>query len=102
MLTHYGTLRDNLDLLIGPNATASTGTFDESEFDHPEVMQVVKDLIPTLSAFHGAFEAYLEGALETMTRFSSEFVKGGVVDQLTPEKRKKYFMHATNDLNEVG
>ena len=44
--------------------------------------------------------AFFTGADETWTRFTSEFVPGGLIDAATTEERNLAWMPATNDENE--
>lgn len=50
--------------------------------------------------FREALVAFLKGASETWSRFTSEFAPGGLIDEATTEEKELAFMPPTNDENE--
>ncbi len=62
------------------------GTFDGHTWHNKTVAKAVREWIPKIPYFHNAFVVFMEGCLETWTRFTSEFEAGGLIDGLTAEE----------------
>jgi hypothetical protein len=90
----------NPELLVGPDATHTSGSLDGSVWTRPDAMYGVLRLAPTLPHLRPLVQAFFEGALETWLRFSAEFVEGGAIDGTTASERRQAWMQTTNDLNE--
>lgn len=97
---HYHKIIADPDLVIGANASGATGTFDGHTWHNKTVAKAVQEWIPKILYFRDAFVVFMEGCLETWTRFTSEFEAGGLIDGLTAEEREAAWMPATNDINE--
>jgi hypothetical protein len=97
---HCQKLIDNPDLMLAPDACFTTGTLDGNVWERPEAFYAVHRLAPSLPHLRGCFVSFVEGALDTWGRFTSEFTHGGAIDRLTEDQRKKVFISATNDHNE--
>ncbi|KAF7358820.1 hypothetical protein MSAN_01221600 [Mycena sanguinolenta] len=100
---HCQALIDNPDLWLDfdPEVFA-LATFDGKTPARPELLHQIKQLnengmLPHLDVM---FPKFLEGALATWIRFSSEFVPGGVIDGLTDADKQRIWLPATNDRNE--
>ncbi|KAF9233214.1 hypothetical protein BU15DRAFT_54211 [Melanogaster broomeanus] len=103
LVSHVKNLLANPDLVLSPEATFSSATLDGTPFERPEVIYVVQSLVQDKTHFphiRPLFAAYLEGALETVERFSAEFAPGGAIAKSTGEQRKMARMNTTNDVNE--
>ncbi|KAI5899530.1 uncharacterized protein SCHCODRAFT_01146520 [Schizophyllum commune H4-8] len=94
------TLISNPDLALGPRADFRTATFDKQEMHRPLAYAAVRAMQKWLPVLRTLFVVFLEGALVTWERFTSEFVEGGIIDQLSNEERSAIFVPATNDANE--
>lgn len=91
---------ENPDILIGTNTSHSTASFNGEEWENPDVVEKVLELVPTLPHFRSLLHAFLTGAAETWERFTSEFAPGGLIDEATKEEKELAWMPATNDENE--
>ncbi|KIY61167.1 hypothetical protein CYLTODRAFT_415625 [Cylindrobasidium torrendii FP15055 ss-10] len=80
----------------------ATASFDGSEWERPEVIQVVAEMYEAKKLPHleEMFVKFLQGALVTWIRFSLEYAPGGLIDGLTDNERKKAFRFGTNCHNE--
>jgi len=65
-----------------------------------EAVQAICQLSPSLPYLEPLLVAFFKGALVTWKRFTSEFRKGGQIDQATAKKRERASMPPTNDVNE--
>ncbi|KAF9481925.1 hypothetical protein BDN70DRAFT_854244 [Pholiota conissans] len=97
---HCQNLIDNPDLVLAPDACFTTGALDGKTWERPEALYTVHRMAPKLPHLRGCFVSFVEGALETWGRFTSEFTHGGAIDRLTVDQKKKIFISATNDHNE--
>ncbi|KAF9476975.1 hypothetical protein BDN70DRAFT_811358 [Pholiota conissans] len=97
---HIHKIIDNPDILLGKDSSHLTGSLHGEEWQNPEVVQHILDLIPTFPHFHDLFIAFFTGAAETWERFTSEFAPGGLIDEATTEEKELAWMPATNDENE--
>ncbi|KAL1761684.1 hypothetical protein FB107DRAFT_200573 [Schizophyllum commune] len=89
-------------LVLGPNASYKTATFDGEPWERDGVFEAIEALreaalMPHLEVL---WVQFLEGALETWERFSAEFDPGGSIDGLTADEKDEFWMPATNDANE--
>ncbi|KAF8880977.1 hypothetical protein BD779DRAFT_1445829 [Infundibulicybe gibba] len=97
---HLRTLIKHPELLYGPEATYSTGSMDGQLWDCPEAVYAVQALAGGLPHIHGTLVAFLEGALETWERFSTEFSEDGEIANTSDIQRHRAWMPTTNDHNE--
>lgn len=78
-------------------------TFDHEEWENANVIAVIFCLIQTsthrVHIIH-FFVAFLQGALETWVRFTSEFKETGLIATASQAERDLAFMPCTNDANE--
>lgn len=93
-------LIDNPDLLIGPDASYLTGSMDGIPWGDTDAVDTVMAMLPELPHIRGALVAFLEGALETWTRFSAEYAPDGVIARTSSSDRRRAWLPATNDINE--
>ncbi|KAI0056411.1 hypothetical protein BV25DRAFT_1814075, partial [Artomyces pyxidatus] len=100
VLSFIQKLIDNPSLLLGSDANPATGSMDGLDWFRPEAFEAVQKLAPELPYLEGALVAFLQGALATWERFTSEFAPGGLIDQATAIERERAWMPATNDANE--
>jgi hypothetical protein len=90
----------NPDILIGSDATHTTGSLDGSMWERADAMYTVLRLAPALPHLRDLVRTFFEGALETWLRFSAEFAEGGAIDNASASERSQAWMETTNDLNE--
>lgn len=98
--THIKKLIADPDLVIGPKATSSHATLDGEPWHHPDSISAIhaqRDDLPYLCEL---FIAFMEEALVTWERFTSEFESGGVIDSTTQEEKDLAWLPTTNDHNE--
>jgi hypothetical protein len=57
-------------------------------------------MMPSMPHLRVLLVAYLDGALETMERFTEEFAPGGDIDKATPQERDLVASLTTNDISE--
>ncbi|KAF8872932.1 hypothetical protein CPB84DRAFT_1854232 [Gymnopilus junonius] len=88
------------DILIGTDADYRAATLNSEEWENSAVVAKILDIAPELPPFHELLVAFLNGALETWERFTSEFAPRGLIDEATMEERELAWMPATNDENE--
>ncbi|KAJ7895842.1 hypothetical protein B0H13DRAFT_1885364 [Mycena leptocephala] len=102
-------IRDHCQLLIEqPNLILDfekeiyiLATFDGKPLANTVVVDQIKALHDTgkLLYLQEMFAAFLNGALATWIRFSSEYSPGGVIDRLTDIEKGCIWLPATNDWN---
>ena len=100
IITHLQAVIENPDLLLGPNASPETGSFDGQPWENGEAVDIIiknQHLYPHLRPL---LVQFFSGALETWKRFTSEFEPGSKISTLTPEERYLAFRRPSNDLNE--
>lgn len=91
-----------LDLVLGNNAVASSGTiFGSQEWNSPVLISTVRDLccqglLPNLEAL---FLGFMKGALKGMKRFTCKYTDNGPIAQLTPRCHKRGRATLVNDKN---
>ncbi|KAI0718169.1 hypothetical protein C8T65DRAFT_639222 [Cerioporus squamosus] len=106
-----GTLHDNVkqhirriiadpDILLAADARHEDGALDGQPWGRPDLFAAIQSLSPTLPALREALVEFLEGALETWGRFTTEFAPSGLIAQLSQTQRQKAWMRPTNDDNE--
>lgn len=103
LIAHIRKLLSDVDLIIGPSATYKTATMDGKLFSRPEAMYAIQRIANdamTYPHLRQLLVAFLEGAMETWIRFSSEFASGAKIDTATTTQRQSAFMKTTNDDNE--
>jgi hypothetical protein len=87
-------------LLIGATAVCESGSMDGLPWNSPEAMIAIHKLAPELPHLKEVLIAFFKGACATWTRFTSEFVPGGLIDEATVEEKDMAWMPPTNDANE--
>jgi len=95
---HIQTIITNPFNLLCENPSSITASLGEDEWQHPNIFKSITDL--ALPHLEELLVAFFTGADETWTRFTSEFVPGGLIDAATTEERELAWMPATNDENE--
>ncbi|KAJ7429955.1 hypothetical protein B0H11DRAFT_1693266, partial [Mycena galericulata] len=103
-------IRDHCQLLIEqPNLILDfdkeiyvLATFDGQPLTNTAVVDQIKVLhdMGNLPYLEEMFVAFLEGAMATWIRFSSEYAPGGVIDGLSDSQKGRIWLPATNDRNE--
>jgi hypothetical protein len=88
------------ELLYGPEAAYEKGSMDGKGWDRPEAIYAIQALAPTLPHLRGALVAFLEGAVETWERFSSEYEPGSESANASELQRQNAWVPTTNDHNE--
>lgn len=97
---HIQNLINNPDLVLAKGATFELAALDGKPWYNPKAVDAVLDLAPTLPHLKPLFVAFLEGALTTWERFTTEFETGGAIDMASNAERELAFMPSTNDANE--
>jgi hypothetical protein len=97
---HIQNILDNPDLIFGSDASYESATLDGLQWADPKAMKAVFELIPSLPHIKPITLAFFRGALTTWTRFSVEFVPGGIIDACTATEKELAWMPSTNDANE--
>jgi hypothetical protein len=95
---HIQTIITNPFNLLCENPSSITASLGEDEWQHPNIFKSITDL--ALPHLEELLVAFFTGADETWTRFTSEFVPGGLIDAATTEEQELAWMPATNDENE--
>lgn len=97
---HIEKILENPELLVSPDASHVTGSLDGKEWEDPEAVKAVFELMPELPYLKEITIAFLRGALTTWIRFSSEFAPGGLIDEASATEQQLAWMPSTNDANE--
>ncbi|KAG8709460.1 hypothetical protein FRC09_000664 [Ceratobasidium sp. 395] len=97
---HCRAIIQNPELLLSPEALATTGTLDGESWDRPEVIYRVTYLASRLPSIRLLLVAFFEGALGTWERFTTEFDNDSIISQATPKQRQSAWMTPTNDISE--
>jgi hypothetical protein len=85
------------DLLIGPNPSHITGTFDGLPWSHPKAVEAVQRYKPQLPHLSALLVALLRGACKTWKRFTAEYADDSPIARATAEQRERAWMDKTND-----
>ena len=86
--------------LVSPDASYEFGSLDGKEWELPEAMHTVQELMPRLKHLVPVTVEFFKGALGTWIRFTAEFAPGGLIDMASEEERTAAWGPATNDVNE--
>ena len=104
VITHIQKLIDHPDDFLQSNTinSAATTTLHGQPWINPLVIDTIYGHLHArnIPHFPHLLKAFLQGALTTWTRFSSEFASGGAIDLATPAERRQAWVPATNDANE--
>ena len=96
--THIHAIIANPNILLCENPSNITASLEGDEWLHPNIFKCIHEL--NLSYLKELLVAFLTGAGETWTCFTSEFAPNGLIDGATTEERELAWMPATNDENE--
>ena len=100
LLEHLEGVIKDPNILIGPNVSWATATFDQQPWYNPDAIAIIireRNRYPHLRA---ALVAFFEGALETWKKFTSDILNNPKLSAATPEQRYIAFRRPANDLNE--
>ncbi|KAF7303520.1 hypothetical protein MIND_00581200 [Mycena indigotica] len=100
---HCQLLIENPDLILDfDEQLYPLATFDGREPANLTVLSQIKALseMGTLPYLEAMLVTFLEGAMATWIRFSSEFAPGGIIDGLSEDEKARIWLPATNDHNE--
>jgi hypothetical protein len=97
---HMEKVINDPSVLLPPHGSYESGTMDGEPWNNPEVVNAIYQLGPSLPHLKFVLVAFFKGALETWKRFTSEFQKGGLIDQATAEEKELARMPPTNDASE--
>ncbi|GLB43888.1 hypothetical protein LshimejAT787_1500720 [Lyophyllum shimeji] len=98
--TFCQTIIEQPEYLASSDATPELGSLDGQDWERPEAIDAVKQLIPRLPDLSECLVAFFTGALRTWIRFTAEFAPGGVIDLSTVKERELAWMPPTSDANE--
>jgi len=87
-------------ILLPPHGSYQQGAADGKPWEDADVMKAITKLEPSLPYLEPLLVEFCKGALETWKRFTAEFEEGGIIDQLTPEEKKRAYRPPANDHNE--
>nr|VWO97088.1 N/A [Ganoderma boninense] len=97
-------LIDDPDALLHPDTTLSqdgpTAAMDGQQWEHPDAVTAVYQMLPKLPHLKFIFVRFLQGALKTWERFTREFEKGGAIDQASAGELEDICILPTNCQNE--
>jgi hypothetical protein len=97
---HLRRLIADPELLLNPQTALSDAIFHGQRPERPEVFSTIFKMMAGMPHLRVLLVAYLQGALETMERFTEEFAVGGDIDKATPEERDLVASLTTNDISE--
>jgi hypothetical protein len=100
LLKHLKTITKNPNILIGPNVSYTTATFDGQPWHNPDVIASIlrdRNQYPHLKS---ALVAFFKGVLESWERFTLDVLDNPTLSAATPEQRYEAFRRPANDLNE--
>jgi hypothetical protein len=100
IITHLQAVIDNPDLLIGTNASPTTGSLDGQPWENGEAVDIIVQNQHHYPHLRPLLIEFFSGALETWKRFTKEFAPGSTISNLTPEERYLAFRRPANDMNE--
>jgi len=100
IIAHLETVINEPDLLLGPNDSKKTGTFNGRPWENPEAIHIIRNNQHHYPHLRSLLVAFFSGALKTWKRFTKEFEPGSKISNLTPEERYLAFRRPTNDINE--
>ena len=99
IITYLKAVIKNPDLLLGPNISPETGSFNGRPWKNPEAVNIIRNNQHLYPHLRSLLLAFFSGALETWKRFTKEFEPGSNILNLTPEERYLAFRRPTNDIN---
>lgn len=100
---HCQKLIDKPELLLDFDRDCHVlASFDGKPWVRPGLVDAIRELDARdeLPHLRKMLVAFLEGALVTWIRFSSEYAPGGLIDGMTDAEKEKAYLPATNDRNE--
>lgn len=100
VIEHCQAIIADPNLILGADCDYMTGALDGKNWEQPEVIYAVQQLLGTLPHLTGCLVSFFEGMLETWERFCSEFGERGMISQLSQAEKDHLFIQATNDHNE--
>ena len=100
LLKHLGDIVEDPDILIGPNVSSSTATFDGQMWHNPDMIAIILRERSRYPHLRSALVAFFEGALETWETFTRDVLGNPTLLAATPEQRYMAFRRPANDLNE--
>ncbi|KAJ3777367.1 hypothetical protein FB446DRAFT_607864, partial [Lentinula raphanica] len=98
--THLRELIAHPELVVGPEISYETATFDGKMWDRPEAVYAVQHHLPELPYLKDLFANMCSGSLKGWDRFTSEFADGGEISRTSATLRQRASMLKTNDKNE--
>ena len=100
LLKHLKAIAKDPNILIGPNASPMTATFDGQPWHNPDAIANILRDQSQYPHLRSALVAFFEGALEGWERFTRDVLDNPKLSAATPEQRYKAFRRPANDLNE--
>ncbi|KAF8234101.1 hypothetical protein L208DRAFT_1263661 [Tricholoma matsutake] len=97
---HHCAIIKTPQLLLSLDVNCKTGALDGKSWEWPKLFYAVQRMADSLLHLEPCLIAFFKGALETWEQFSSEFMDGGKISQLSEAKKDCLFIPATNDHNE--
>ena len=87
VIAHCRAIINNPDLLLSPEASYLTGSFDGQLWECPDAFYAVHALAPHLPHLRGVTVVFFEGATDKWLSFTSEFEAGGVIASASGAER---------------
>lgn len=100
LLKHLRTIIKSPDILIGPNVSPTTATFDGQPWHNPDAIASILRDQHRYPHLRSALIAFFKGALEGWERFTRNVLDNPKLSASTPEQRYEAFRRPANDLNE--
>ena len=92
----------NPNVLLGPNVSLETCTFNGQPLKNPEAVNLVRNNQHLYPHLQPLLIAFASGALKTWKRFIGDIGPGSKISELTPEERYLAFRLPTNEVSWKG
>jgi hypothetical protein len=100
VLAHIGKLIADPELILTAGAAPEHATLFGDDWDRSDVIYWIWANMESMPHLRILWVEFLEGSLDTLERFTSEFAPGSAIDKATPAQREAAFSQSTNDISE--
>ena len=100
LLKHLRMIIENPDILIGPDVSSATATFDGKPWHNPDAIENILYNRNQYPHLWSGLIAFFKGALQVWEAFTRDVLDNPKLAAATPEQRYKAFRRPANDLNE--